>query len=139
MLKIGQEIVQQTCDTLIYKYLVKNGHFDKLKTKQWPCNIIGCYLSKYLEVPRSALKVFELLARSVLYTSGIFQGEESQNRKKLDLNYLQAKLKRPRLIILRRNADLNAPKAEKVRDLQLMNIWSLVMLEHVLAQKFQKR
>ena len=73
--------------------------FDNLLTKQWPCNIVGCYLSKYLEVPRSALKVFELLTRSVLYKSGKFQKEEGeiiiqhiekQSEKKPDLNYLKA-------------------------------------------------
>ena len=39
--------------------------FDDLLSEQWPCNIFGCYLSKYLEVPRCALKVFELLTKSV--------------------------------------------------------------------------
>ena len=34
--------------------------FDNLLTKQWPCNILGCYLSKYLQVPRAALKVFAM-------------------------------------------------------------------------------
>ena len=52
--------------------------FDNLLTEQWPCNIVGCYFSKYLEVPRCALKVFELLTRSVLYTSGNFQEEEDE-------------------------------------------------------------
>ena len=26
--------------------------FDDLLTEQWPCNMLGCYLSKYLEEPR---------------------------------------------------------------------------------------
>ena len=25
--------------------------FDNLLKEQWPCNVVGCYLSKYLEVP----------------------------------------------------------------------------------------
>ena len=40
---------------------------DDLMSKQWPCNIVGCYLSQHLEVPRHPLKVFEVLASSVLY------------------------------------------------------------------------
>ena len=52
--------------------------FDSLMPEQWPCNIVGCYLSKYLEVPRAALKVFELTTRSVLYTKGNFQKEEDE-------------------------------------------------------------
>ena len=51
---------------------------DLLMIEQWPCNIVGCYLSKYLEVPRHTLKVFELLTRTVLYTSGSFQEEEEE-------------------------------------------------------------
>ena len=34
-------------------------------TEQWPCSIIGMYVSKYLKEPRHALKVYELLSGSV--------------------------------------------------------------------------
>ena len=46
---------------------------NSLLADQWHCNIVGCYLSKYLEAPRHALKVFELLTRSILYNKGAFQ------------------------------------------------------------------
>ena len=39
--------------------------FDNLLTEQWPCSIIGMFLSKYLNKPRHALKVYDLLSRSV--------------------------------------------------------------------------
>ena len=39
--------------------------FDNLLTEQWPCSIIGMYVSKYLKEPRHALKVYELLSGSV--------------------------------------------------------------------------
>ena len=49
--------------------------FGNLMTLQWPCIIVGCYLSKYLAVPRAPLKVFELLMLSCFYTTGkIFRG-----------------------------------------------------------------
>ena len=116
--------------------------FDNLLTKQWPCNIVGCYLSKYLQVPRSALKVFELLARSAFYTSGKFQEEEieiiiqhmeSQNGKEPDLNYLKAKLNRPRNSILERIADFDAPKAKKGQRFTVDEY--MVVLKHVLGPK----
>ena len=50
---------------------------DDLMTKRWPCNIVGCYISKHLEVPRHPLKVFEVLTSSVLYvTTGAFSARE---------------------------------------------------------------
>ena len=39
--------------------------FDNLLTDQWPCSIIGMYVSKYLTEPRHALKVYDMLSRSV--------------------------------------------------------------------------
>ena len=78
---------------------------DELMPIQWPCNIIGCYLSKYLDVPRLALKVFELLTRSIFYKSGNFQVEEQEfivqhlesRNGNYDLNHLKFNLNRPRL------------------------------------------
>ena len=119
--------------------------FDNLLTEQWPCNIIGCYLSKYLKVPRVAIKVFELLTRSVLYISGKFQEEEdeiiiqhieSQNGKKPDLNYLKGKLNRPRIVIFHRIANLNAPKARKGQKFTVDEY--MVVLKHVLGLKIPK-
>ena len=119
--------------------------FENLLTEQWPCNIIGSYLSKYLEVPRHALKVFELLTRSVLYTSGTFQEEEdeiiiqhmeSQNGKEPDLNYLKAKLNRPRIIISLRIADLKAPNVRKGQKFTVDEY--MVIIEHVLGSKIPK-
>ena len=72
-------------------------------------SLILC-LSKYLEVPRHALKVFEILTRAVLYTYGSFQIEEdefiiehmdSQNGN-YDLNFLKKHLSRPRYLIYER-------------------------------------
>jgi hypothetical protein len=37
--------------------------FDDLLTEQWPCSIIGMFVSKYLTEPRHALKVYDLLSR----------------------------------------------------------------------------
>lgn len=78
--------------------------------KQWVCNILGCYISKYLETPRHALKVYEQLRKSVLYNSGKFDKKEdnliSQHIKLLngeyDLNVLKSELNRPRNVIYRR-------------------------------------
>ena len=39
--------------------------FGDLLTEQWPCSIVGMYVSKYLTEPRHALKVYDLLSRSV--------------------------------------------------------------------------
>ena len=114
--------------------------FDNLLTEQWPCNIVGCYLSKYLKVPRAALKVFELLTRSVLYTTGKFQEEEyeiiiqhieSQNGKKPDLNYLKATLNRQRKNIAMRINDLNTPQARKGQKFTVDEY--MVILKHVLG------
>ena len=43
--------------------------FDNLLTEQWPCSIVGMYVSKYLTEPRHALKVYDLLSRSVKQVS----------------------------------------------------------------------
>ena len=43
--------------------------FDNLLTEQWPCSIIGMFVSKYLTEPRHALKVYDLLSRSVKQVS----------------------------------------------------------------------
>ena len=119
--------------------------FNNLLTEQWPCNIVGCYLSKHLEVPRCALKVFELLTHSALYTSGKFQEEEdeiiiqhmeSQNGKKPDLNYLKAKLNRPRIIIRKRIAYLNAPNARKGQKFTVDEY--MIILKHVLGPEIPK-
>ena len=119
--------------------------FDNLLTKQWPCNIIGCYMSKYLEFPRPALKVFEMLTRSVLYTSGNFQEEEdeiiiqhilSQNEKKPDLNYLKDKLNRPRISIVLRIAKLKAPNAKQGQKFTVDEY--MIILNHVLGSKIPK-
>ena len=119
--------------------------FDNLLTQQWPCNIVGCYISKYLEVPRVALKVFELLTRSAFYTSGKFQEEEeeiiiqhmeSQNGKEPDLNYLKAKLNRPRNTISNKIAYLNAPNARKGQKFTVDEY--MVILKHVLGPKIPK-
>ena len=119
--------------------------FDNLLNEQWPCTIVGVYLSKYLQVPRCALKVFELLTRSAFYTSGKFQGEEdeiiiehmeSQNGKKPDLNYLKAKLDRPRYTIIRRIADLEAPKARKGQKFTVDEY--MIIVKHVLGSQIPK-
>ena len=81
----------------------------------WPCKIVGCYLSKYLDEPRHALKVFELLTKSVLYNAGTFQIEEDEmiiqhieaQNGKYDLHYLKAQLNRPRYSIGARIEALN--------------------------------
>ena len=84
---------------------------DDLMSKQWPCNIVGCYLSQHLEVPRHPLKVFEVLTSSVLYVRGDFSESEdkvimdhieSQNDGKYDLVHLKAQLNRPRTNIYER-------------------------------------
>ena len=54
---------------LIEKAQISNGKqliqdFDSLLTEQWPCSMVGMYVSKYLKEPRHALKVFELLSGS---------------------------------------------------------------------------
>jgi hypothetical protein len=119
--------------------------FDNLLTKQWLCNMIGCYLSKYLEVPRVALKVFELLTRSAFYNSGNFQEEEdeiiiqhmqSQNGMEPDLNYLKLILNRPRISIYNRIANLKAPKARSGQEFTIDDY--LVILKHVLGTKIPK-
>ena len=119
--------------------------FENLLTEQWPCNIVGCYLSKYLEVPRCALKVFEMLTRSLLYTSGNFQEEEdeiiiqhivSQNGKKPDLNYLKAKLNRPKISIFVRIDCLGAPDSRKGQKFTVDDY--MVIVKHVLGSKIPK-
>ena len=114
--------------------------FDNLLTEQWPCNIVGCYLSKYLQVPRCALKVFELFRWSVFYTSGkfleeedeiIIQHMESQNGKELDLNYLKVKLNRPRNNIANRIANLKAPKSKSGQKFTVDEY--IMIVKHVLG------
>ena len=78
--------------------------------KQWVCNILGCYISKYLETPRHALKVYEQLRKSVLYNSGKFDKKEDNlitqhiksHNGEYDLNVLKSELNRPRNVIYRR-------------------------------------
>ena len=48
---------------IIGKQLIQD--FNSLLTEQWPCSMVGMYVSKYLKEPRHALKVFELLSGSV--------------------------------------------------------------------------
>ena len=54
---------------LIEKAQIMNGKqliqdFNSLLTEQWPCSMVGMYVSKDLKEPRHALKVFELLSGS---------------------------------------------------------------------------
>ena len=43
--------------------------FDNLLTEQWPCCIVGMFVSKYLTEPRHALKVYDLLSRCMKQVS----------------------------------------------------------------------
>ena len=119
--------------------------FDNLLTVQWPCNMVGCYLSKYLEVPRHTLKVFELLTRSVLYNSGNFQTEEDElitqhmesKNGNYDLEYLKAHLKRPRFVIFHRiEKYLKHPEFIKRQKFTLNE--DMMILQHVLGTKIPK-
>ena len=117
--------------------------FDGLMNEHWQCNIIGCYVSKHLEVPRHPLKVFELLARSVFYNSGSFQEEEDEfmmehiesKNGKYDLNYLKAQLNRPRYTIDRRITThilkLNPKKGQRFTIDE-----DLMIMKHILGTKF---
>ena len=49
---------------------------DLLREQPLACNMLGCYLSKYLDTPRLPLKVFQELTRSVFYKSGKFSKNE---------------------------------------------------------------
>ena len=91
------------------------------------------------------MKVFELLTRSAFYSSGKFQEEEdeiiiqhmeSQNGKKPDLNYLKAKLNRPRITIMIRIAHLNAPNARKGQRFTVDEY--MIILKHVLGPEIPK-
>jgi hypothetical protein len=42
----------------------------------WPMGIVGCYLAKYLEAPRFAVKVCEFVVNNTLYTTGKFTKDE---------------------------------------------------------------
>jgi hypothetical protein len=42
----------------------------------WPMGIVGCYLAKYLEAPRFAVKVCEFVAYKTLYNTGKFTKDE---------------------------------------------------------------
>jgi hypothetical protein len=42
----------------------------------WPMGIVGCYLAKYLEAPRHAVKVCEFVVNNTLYNSGRFTKDE---------------------------------------------------------------
>ena len=58
--------------------------FDNLLTEQWPCNVVGMYLSKYLKEPRHALKVYEILSGSVKQVSETVQtNNENLAQKKI--------------------------------------------------------
>ena len=83
---------------------------DLLREQPLACNMLGCYLSKYLDTPRLPLKVFEQLTRSILYKSGRFSKSENNlilqhielNNGNFDLDYLKLKLMRPRYVIYTR-------------------------------------
>jgi hypothetical protein len=42
----------------------------------WPMGIVGCYLAKYLEAPRYAIKVCEFVVNNTLYNTGLFTKDE---------------------------------------------------------------
>ena len=108
-----------------------------LMTKRWPCNIVGCYISKHLEVPRHPLKVFEILANSLLFVTGDFSKEEdkvimdhihSQNGN-YDLVHLKAQLNRPRMRIY------NRIERKLLKNSQLMKM--LPFFDMYLAEVYQ--
>ena len=117
--------------------------FDGLLNEQWQCNMIGCYVSKHLEVPRHPLKVFESLAKSVFYNSGSFQEEEDElmvkhiesKNGKYDLDYLKAQLNRPRNVIMdtitRKLLKLNPKKGQKFTIDE-----DMMIMKHLLGTKF---
>ena len=55
--------------------------FDNLLPEQWPCSIVGMYVSKFLKEPRHALKVFELLSGSVKQVSEKQASEKQVSEK----------------------------------------------------------
>ena len=63
--------------------------FDSLLTEQWPCSMVGMYVSKYLKEPRHALKVFELLSGSVKQVSKNknFDGKKQYQCSICDINF----------------------------------------------------
>ena len=79
---------------LIEKAQIRNGKqliqdFNSLLTEQWPCSMVGMYVSKYLKEPRHALKVFELLSGSVKQVSENknFDGEKQYQCSICDINF----------------------------------------------------
>ena len=88
------------------------------------CQIFGCYLSKYLEIPRHPLKVFEQLTLSLFYKTGKFSKKEDDiilkhiesKNGEYDLKYLKNKLMRRRIDIynrIERNLVKPNPKANQ--------------------------
>ena len=76
---------------------------DLLREQPLACNMLGCYLSKYLDTPRLPLKVFQELTRSVFYKSGKFSKNEDKTILKhatlqelkdgeYDLDFLKSKV-----------------------------------------------
>ena len=110
-LKIEAQIVdeKQTIQDFdeILLTIKRNKRGKILERNQWACNILGCYISKYLETPRHALKVYEQLRKSVLYNSGKFDKKEDNlitqhiksHNGEYDLNVLKSELNRPRNVI----------------------------------------
>ena len=108
IIRAWKELVQEAA--IIDEHQVLTDLYELMFTSYWPCLIIGCTISKYLEEARHSLKVFEQLCKCVLLNGGAFMREEDEfiidhiqsMNGKYDMDLLQNNLNRTKHAIAER-------------------------------------
>jgi hypothetical protein len=101
----------------------------------WPMGIVGCYLGKYLEAPRHAIKVCEFVVNKTLYNTGYFSKEEDVLVRELmhdenNVKKLTELLNRPQDVIVLR---INALKKSRHKGAKFNLAEDQIILKHALA------
>jgi hypothetical protein len=92
----------------------------------WPMGIVGCYLAKYLEAPRFAIKVCEFVVNKTLYNTGKFTKDEDVLVRELmhdenNIKKLTVLLNRPQNVI-----DMRIDTLKNVAMLAPISIWQKI-------------
>jgi hypothetical protein len=110
--KSEEVLTLRACNELINEVPINNtkqfmSDLYKHVSHNWPMGIVGCYLAKYLEAPRHAIKVCEFVVNKTLYNTGRFSKEDDALVRELmhdenNVKQLTVLLNRPQDVISRR-------------------------------------
>jgi hypothetical protein len=140
--KSEEVLTLRACNELIFDVPIINAKqfmsdLFKHVSHNWPMGIVGCYLAKYLEAPRYAVKVCEFMVHKTLYNTGYFTKEDDDFVRELmhdenNVKKLSDLLNRPQNVIEMRIDTLKKCRHKGA----LFNLAEdQIILKHALANK----